>query len=161
MDCLDKFKDDWPRDGILQVQVLKDKQNISIDRPKLPPYFATKWNHSLANHTSDDNDKCSIDDVHDTETHTNASAIEKMPENHAFVDTIDEEYLMKRETVVYEKILFHARSQEEQTYLPSMQYFIQCMLCHFHILLCTVEHRLFYNLLFIFQLPICSLFINL
>ena len=126
MDCLDKFQDSWPRDGILQIQIIKDKSNMSIKKVELPPYFASKWNHSLAVSSRHEKDQCSIFDRDNTGVNSNSSKDDQSKTKPtAFVQTVDDEYLMKRETVFYETIL-NTRMQEQQTFFPSFQNILQC-----------------------------------
>ncbi len=59
MDCLDSVMDSWPRDGILQVQIMKNHLNITAN--KFPPYFASKYNYSwLTNATNDAYSQCPL-----------------------------------------------------------------------------------------------------
>ena len=127
MDCLDKLQDSWPRDGILQVQIIKDhKSNIPVKKVQLPPYFASEWNHSLAVNKTHREDQCSIYDFDDGEEHLNVSEESKIKAKpHDFVKTVDDEYLMKRETVFFET-LYNERLQGQLTFFPSIQHILQC-----------------------------------
>ena len=51
MNCLDHIQDDWPRDGILVVQVIRDSV-IMKAASKLPPYFASELNSSLSKNST-------------------------------------------------------------------------------------------------------------
>lgn len=130
MDCLDKFKDNWPRDGILQVQIMKERQNTSVEKSKLPLYFASEWNHSFVMNTAKESNQCGIHDYYNAEKHSNtsenASEIMKGNRRHKFVNIVDNKYLMKRETVFIEKAFVNPKSQEDQAYFPNMQQFVQC-----------------------------------
>ena len=126
MDCLEKFKDDWPREGILQIQIIKNKLNFTTKKPNLPPYFASKWNWSLASNATIKNDQCSLYDYDDVNAHLNVSKAKEIQiEPAAFMDTVDDEYLMKRETVFYEKTFSNARYEEDPAFFPNIQHVIQ------------------------------------
>jgi len=126
MDCLDKFQDSWPRDGILQVQIIKDhRSNIPVNELQLPPYFASKWNHSLAINNTHREDQCSIYDFDEAEEHHNVSEERKFKTKpNDIVKTVDDEYLMKRETVFFET-LYNERLQGQLTFFPSIQHILQ------------------------------------
>ena len=126
MDCLDKLQDNWPRDGILQIQIIKDRSNMSMKKIELPPYFASKWNHSLAVSVKHREDQCGIFEHDATKFYSNTSKeYEVKTKPTAYVQTVDDEYLKKREKVFYET-LFNARFHEQQAFFTGIQNIMQC-----------------------------------
>lgn len=126
LDCLEKIQDDWPRDGILQLQIVKDQMNISL--PKYRPYFASKRNISLiANLTLPaSNGQCPVEMESIV---SDQSLFSKQDAGTTWEDSIIEDtYLHKRDTrtALLEKIKTTARKlQGYSTDFPNMQQLLQ------------------------------------
>ena len=140
MDCLEKYHNNWPKDGILQVQIVKNQVKLA-KQSTLPPFFASKWNHSFIlgdtknRSTTVKDGQCSLEQKHNGRI-SHEVELKDNELDPIFVDTavIDEGYLLKRETVYYEKKIQATQINRfplYSSYFPSMQQLIHCK--HFEI----------------------------
>ena len=135
MDCLEKYHNNWPKDGILQVQILKNQVKLA-KQSSLPPFFASKWNHSFIlgdttnGSTMAKDGQCPLEQKHNGRI-SHEVELKDNDMDPVFVDTavIDEGYLLKRETVFYEKKIQATQTNRfplYSSYFPSMQRLIHC-----------------------------------